>query len=227
MRVERPRRFPVPPQLGQLGESLTWLAGTQGAWPPHPPVRPKALDVVDGDGLDAGRAEADALVDAGVDLLVLEASGDVTAAAVVICALLDIEPLLALGTSTAAGWTEQLVAVRDGLRVARPHIGDVERLAADPVVGRVAGLLAQSAVRRTAVVLGGSPVVAAGALLADRLHPDARHWWLQGTSATTAGARLAFADAGLAPLLDLGVTGRGGAQLAADLLVGGIALVDL
>ena len=222
--VLRPRRFAVPAGLGSLGESLAWLAGTQGSWPPQPPRRLTALDVVEGAGLAAGRAEADALADSGVDLLVVEASGDVTAGVVVLCALLDVEPVLGLGTSTAAGWSAQLVAVRDGLRAARAHVGDPEQLAADPVVGRVAGLLAQSAVRRTAVVLGGSPVVAAGALVADRLEPDARHWWLQGTSATTTGARLAFADSGLAPLLDLGVTVPGGAQLAADLLLRGISL---
>jgi nicotinate-nucleotide--dimethylbenzimidazole phosphoribosyltransferase len=181
---------------------------------------------VDGAGLAAGRAEADALADAGVDVLVVEASGGVTAAVIVVCALLDLEPVVALGTSTSTGWAAQLVAVRDGLHAARPHIGDPERLAADPVVGRLAGLLAQAAVRRTPVVLGGSPVVAAGALVADRLEPDARHWWLQGTSATTPAARLAFSDAGLEPLLDLGLTVPGGAALALDLLVSGIALVE-
>jgi nicotinate-nucleotide--dimethylbenzimidazole phosphoribosyltransferase len=225
MEVERAPRFPVPAALGQLGDSLAWLAGTQGAWPPHAPRQRRDLDVVAGEGLAAGLAEADALADAGADLLVLEASGDATAALVVVCALLDLEPVLALGTSTAPGWAEQLVAVRDGLRAARAYVGDPERLAADPVLGRVVGLLAQSAVRRTPVVLSGSAVVAAGALVAERMAPGARHWWLQGSTARSTGARLAFADVGLDPLLDLGITAPGGAALAADLLVRGVELV--
>jgi nicotinate-nucleotide--dimethylbenzimidazole phosphoribosyltransferase len=226
MRVERPQRFPVPPELGLLGEALTWLAGTQGSWPPRVPHRVRAVDVREGAGIAAGRAAADALADAGVDLVVVEASGDVTAATVVICALLDLEPVSALGTSTSVGWARQVVAVRDGLRAARAHVGDPERLATDPVLGQLVGLLAQSAVRRTAVVLAGSPVIAAGALVADRLEPGARHWWLQGTSATSPAARAAFADAGLAPLLELGLSIPGGAALAADLLIGGIDLAS-
>ena len=220
----RPQRFPPPAGLGRLGAGLAWLAGAQGAWPPVAPRQRRSLDVVSGEGVGAGRAEADALADAGVDLLVLEAWGDPAAAVAVICALLDVEPVLALGTAASAGWAERLVAVRDGLRAARAHVGDPERLAADPVLGRVVGLLAQSPVRRTPVVLGGSPVVAAGALVAERMVPDARHWWLAGTTPVTTAATLALTDLALEPLLDLGLTVPGGAQLAADLLVRGVEL---
>ena len=223
--MTRPLRFPPPARLGRLGDGLAWLAGAQGSWPPVAPRQPRALDVVAGEGVAAGRAEADALADAGVDLLVLEASGEPAAAVAVICALLDVEPVLALGTAAAPGWAEQLVAVRDGLRLAREHVGDPERLAADPVLGRVSGLLAQCAVRRTPVILGGSAVGAAGALVAERLVPDARHWWLAGTTPITTAAALAVADLGLEPLLDLGLSVPGGAQLAADLLVRGVDLV--
>jgi nicotinate-nucleotide--dimethylbenzimidazole phosphoribosyltransferase len=115
--------------------------------------------------------------------------------------------------------------VRDGLRAARGLVGDPDRLAADPVLGRVTGLLAQSAVRRTPVVLGGSVVVAAAALVAERLAPDARHWWLAGPTPIGAAAQAAHADLGLEPLLDLGMTAPGGAALAADLLMRGVELV--
>jgi NaMN:DMB phosphoribosyltransferase len=222
----KPHRFAAPPELGLLGESLAWLAGAQGSWPPHAPQLPRRLDVVTGSGLAAGRTEADAIADAGVDLLVLEASGAQVPAVIVICALLDIEPLKALGTSTAPGWGDDLVAVRNGLRQARDVVGDPEQLAADVVVGRVAGLLAQCVVRRTPVVLGGSAVVAAGALVAERLEPAGRHWWLQGATGTSPAARLAFPEVGLEPLLDLRMTVPGGAHLAADLLVRGVDLIS-
>lgn len=226
--VERPARLPAPPaSLGRLGAALSWLAAAQGAWPPHLPKQQRGLDITSGAGLAGGRAEADALADAGVDLLALEASGGTTAALVVICALLDLEPVIAFGTAVGPGWAERVVAVRDGLRVARPHVGDPERLVADPVLGQLTGLLAQSAVRRTPVVLGSSPVVAAAALVAERLAPEARHWWLAGSQPPTAGARLALADLALEPLLDLGLLVPGAAELATDLLVHGVRLAQL
>ena len=223
--IDRPDRFPGPPELGRLGAALGWLAGAQGAWPPHPPRRPHALDVTTGTGLDAGIAEADGLADSGGDLLVLEASGDPAAALVVVCALLDVEPVLAIGTAAGPDWAARVVALRDGLRAARGLVGEPARLGSDPVLGRVAGLLAQSAVRRTPVVLGGSVVVAAAGLLAERLEPGARQWWLAGTTPTSTAARLAHEDLGLEPLLDLGMTVPGGARLAADLLGRGVELL--
>jgi nicotinate-nucleotide--dimethylbenzimidazole phosphoribosyltransferase len=93
------------------------------------------------------------------------------------------------------------------------------------VLGRIAGLLAQSAVRRTPVVLGGSVLVAAGGLLAERLVPGARHWWLAGATPIGPAARLALTDLDLPPLLDLGLTVPGGAALAADVLTRGVELV--
>ncbi|MCW2724237.1 MAG: cobT [Frankiales bacterium] len=223
--VGPPARLVAPPvELGRLGGALGWLAAAQGAWPPRPPRAARALDVTTGEGLTAGCAEADALADEGADVLVLEASGDTDASHVVLCALLDVEPVLAVGTANVPDWAQRLVAVRDGLLAARPHVGDPERLLTDAVVGRVAGLLAQSAVRRTPVVLGASPVLAAGALAAERLAPGARRWWLAGAKPASTIAGLAFADLALDPLLDLGLTVPGGAALALDLLVRGTEL---
>lgn len=224
--VERPPRVPPPPaSLGRLGTALAWLASAQGTWPPHAPARPRAVDVTVGEGVAGGRREADALADEGVDLLVLESGAESTAALAVVCVLLDLEPLLAVGTAAGPDWAARLVAVRDGLRDARQHVGDPERLASDLVVGRLTGLLAQSAARRTPVILGSSPVLAAAALLAERLAPDARHWWLLGSQPTDTAARLALADLALEPLLELGLQVPGGARLAADLLVRGVELL--
>jgi nicotinate-nucleotide--dimethylbenzimidazole phosphoribosyltransferase len=68
-------------------------------------------------------------------------------------------------------------------------------------------------------------VAAAAGLVAERLTPGARHWWLLGSTPTGTAAGLAYADLGLEPLLDLGLQVPGGAQLAADLLVRGLELL--
>lgn len=224
--VERPTRLPEPPaELGRLGTGLAWLASAQGAWPPHPPRRPHLLDVVSGEGYQAGCAEADALADEGVDLLVVEASGEPVAALIVLCALLDLEPVVAVGTAASAGWSERLVQVRDGLRAARTHVWDPQLLLTDPTLGRLTGLLAQAPVRKTPVILGGSTVVAAAALVADRLAADARYWWLAGAAPTQTAAKLAAADLVLDPMLDLGLAVPGGAALTLEVLVRGLELI--
>jgi len=124
----------------------------------------------------------------------------------------------------APGWSELVVAVRDALPAARAAIGDPERLADDDVLGNAAGLLAQLASRRTPVVLGPSPLLAAAALVADRIAPGARRWWLAASPGPDSASRRAYAELELEPLLDLGLTVPGAAGLAADLLVGGIDL---
>jgi nicotinate-nucleotide--dimethylbenzimidazole phosphoribosyltransferase len=223
--VQPPTRLPAPPEaLGRLGTALGWLAAAQGAWPPRPPAQRRLLHLTAGEGLEAGRAQADALADAGADLLVLDGPGPSPSAYVVLCALLDLEPVRAVGTSTDPGWSELVVAVRDSLHEARLLIGDPEQLVTDPTLGHVTGLLAQSAVRRTPVVLGTSTALAAAALVAERIAPGARRWWLLGMQPPAAVARLAYGDLALEPLLDLGLTQPGGTSIAADLLVGGIEL---
>lgn len=218
------RLDPAPPALGRLGDALLWLAAAQGAWPPHAPALPRRLLVEDGGGLDAGVAAADALADAGVDLVVLDAPAASPAALVVLAALLDLEPVLAVGTAAGPDWATTVVAVREGLPAARSQLGDIPALVADPLVGHLTGLLAQAAVRRTPVILGPSAVVAAAALAADRLAPTARRWWLAATAPTATAPTLAYAELALVPLLDLGLTAPGAAGLAADLLIGAITL---
>ena len=223
MRVDPPARLSPPPELGRLGVALAWLAGAQGAWPPQVPARRHAVEVTTG-GLAAGIAAADALVDSGVDLVTVEGPPADRAALVAFCVLLDVEPVVAVGTAAATGWTELVVAVRDGIPSARGLLGDPERLADDDVFGQATGLLAELAVRRTPVVLGHSPLLAAAALLADRIAPGARRWWLAAAPGQGTAARKAYAELELDPLLDLGLTVRGAAALATDLLVSGIDL---
>ncbi len=222
--MQRPSRVPAPPELGRLGLGLSWLAGTQDTWPARRPHRVQHVVVDAGEGLVAGLAEADAMADEGVDLVTIEAAGDPVAALTVLCALLDLEPVLALGTASDAEWATRLVGVRDGLRTLRQHVGDPERLVGDPVIGRLTGLLVGCARRRTGVVLGDSVLVAAAALAGERMAPGARLWWLAGTDPAARAARLAHADLALEPLLELGLTVPGGARLASDLLLSALEL---
>ncbi len=221
---QRPSRAPAAPELGRLGVALSWLAGTQGSFPARAPHRVEHLHVGTGDGMPAGRAEADALADSGVDLITVEASGDPVPALVLLCALLDLEPIMAIGTAPDPQWAGRLVGVRDGLRLARQHVGDPERLVADPLLGRLTGLLLGCAVRRTAVVLGDSVLLAAAALAAERLGTGARLWWLAGSAPTERAAQLAHQDLALEPLLGLGLQVPGGAAIATRVLLDGLAL---
>ena len=221
---QRPSRAPAAPELGRLGGALSWLAGVQGSVPARAPHRVQHLTISTGAGFAAGRAEADALADSGVDLVTLEASGDSVPALVLLCALLDLEPIVALGTATDPQWAARLVGVRDGLRLARQHVGDPERLVADPVLGRLTGLLLGCAVRRTAVVLGDDVLVAAAALAAERLGAGARWWWLAGSAPTGRAAQLAHQELALEPLLDLGLQVPGGAAIATRVLLDAVQL---
>jgi nicotinate-nucleotide--dimethylbenzimidazole phosphoribosyltransferase len=224
MPVDPPTRLPAPPaELGRLGTSLSWLAAAQGAWPPRVPVLRRTAQLGEG-GLAAGIAAADSHADCGADLITVEGPPATVAALVVLCVLLDLEPVVAIGTATAPGWSELVIAVREALPAARSAVGDPERLVDDPVLGHATGLLAQSAARRTPLVLGTSPVLAAAALAADRLAPGARRWWLAASQVPGTAVRRAYADLGLDPLLDLGLTAPGSAALAADLLASAISL---
>lgn len=214
------------PALGRLGPPLERLASWQGAWPPYAPRSVTRL-VVEGGSLEAGLAQADALADAGTDLLVLGGAGDPVPGLVACAALLDLEPVQAVGTAAGGDWARLTTGVRDGLRGARMHVGDPDGLlkaVGSPPLARLTGLLAQSAVRRTPVVLAGAPLTAAAAVLAERLAPGAPAWWLAGQVPPAPAARLGLADLGLTGLLDLGLALPEGADLACTVLEQAVAL---
>lgn len=171
-----------------------------------PPVAPRAVmrvQVAAGQGLEAGRAEADRFVDAGADLVVLDCDLVSLPALAAIAAVLDLDPVGVVGTSTSAGWREQVVGVRDLLRTARRQVHDPAALAADPTLGRLVGLLDGLSSRRTPVLLGGGTATVTAALLARRLQPGADRWWLAGARPVDQAGRLALTAVGLPPLLDL------------------------
>lgn len=217
-------------QAGRLEPALQWLARCQGAWPPHRPATAQRVDV-DGaaDGsLDSGAARADAAADAGCDLLVVSGSGDQAPALVVAAVLLDLEPVRAVGTEASADWSRLTTAVRDGLRTARALRADPLALVTQVGGGGVAqlvGLLGRAAHRRTPVLLDGSTLVAAAALVAGRSNPGAGAWWLAGQSPPGPAARAAHAELRLQPLLDLRIAVPAGADLARDVLLAGVDLL--
>lgn len=158
----------------------------------------------------AGRAIADELVDAGVDLLIAGdmGIGNTTPAAALVGVLAHEEPVLVVGRGTGiddAGWIRKTAAIRDGMWRGR-------RVADDPLsllaaiggadLAAIAGFLAQAALRRTPVILDGM-VVTAAALVADDLAPGAVEWWQAGHVSAEPAHALALHRLGLTPLLDL------------------------
>lgn len=228
MTVTAPAAVPAPPRsLGRLGPALSWLASVQGAWPPQLPAQVRTVVVDQAGSREQGQRLADELADAGCDLLLVGSRGDQVAGLVALSALLDLEPVQAVGTSAGGEWARLTTGVRDGLRGARMHVGDPDGLLTAVGSGALAsctGLLAQSAVRRTPVLLDGSAVVAAAAVVAERLAPGAPAWWLPGQVPPTPAARQGLADLGLTGLLDLGIGGPEGAELARTLLEQAVTL---
>ncbi len=177
--------------------------------------------------IDAGRAIADEEVDTGADLLIAGdmGIGNTTAAAVLVAALTNAEPVVAVGFGTGiddAGWARKTAAVRDALFRARQVLPDpvgLLRCAGGADLAAIAGFCAQAAVRRTPLLLDGMAVTAA-ALVAERLAPGARLWWQAGHLSTEPGHALALAALDLDPILDLRMRlGEGtGAALALPVL---------
>ena len=258
LEVTRPVGVGAPDRsLGRLGPALAWLAAAQGAWPPHAPATvrhlrlggtgPRDGDPTDGnptdgnptdgnptdgnpaDGdLQAGFAQADDLADAGVDLVVLTATGDQVPGIVVAATLLYLEPVHAVGTVATADWVAVTTRVRDGMRAAMAHLGDpvgLLRAVASPDLTRATGLLAQCAVRRTPVLLDGSATVCAAALVAERLAPGGATWWLAGQAPPNPAAAQALTAVGLTPLLDLQLSLPLGADLALSVLLQAVEVV--
>lgn len=176
----------------------------------------------------AGMAVADEEADAGTDLIVLGdlSVGGTTAAGTLIAALCGTDASVVTGRGgheiDDLAWMRKCAAVRDGLRRARPVLGDqLELLAA--VAGAdltaMTGFLLQSAVRRTPVILDGV-VSAACALVAQRVAFRAPDWWLAGQASGEPAQAKALDRMALDPLLDqrVAVGGGTGALLALPLV---------
>ncbi|WP_420715917.1 nicotinate-nucleotide--dimethylbenzimidazole phosphoribosyltransferase [Mycobacterium sp. 663a-19] len=173
-------------------------------------VEDALTDEETGRALAAGRGIADEEVDAGADLLIAGdmGIGNTTAAAVLVAALTNAEPVAVVGFGTGiddAGWSRKAAAVRDALFRARLVLPDpvgLLRCCGGADLAAMAGFCAQAAVRRTPLLLDGIAVTAA-ALVAERLAPGARQWWQAGHRSTEPGHALALAALELDPILDL------------------------
>jgi len=183
----------------------------------------------------AGRAVADEEVDAGADLLIAGdlGIGNTTAAAVLVAALTNTEPVAVVGFGTGiddGGWARKTAAIRDALFRARRVLPDpvaLVRCCGGADLAALAGFCAQAAVRRTPLLLDGLAVTAA-ALVAERLAPGARQWWQAGHRSTEPGHALACAALELEPILDLRMRlGEGtGAALALPVMRAAVATLS-
>ncbi|MFG2962401.1 nicotinate-nucleotide--dimethylbenzimidazole phosphoribosyltransferase [Streptomyces sp. NPDC048288] len=182
----------------------------------------------------AGVGLADEEADSGTDLVVLGdiSVGGTTAASVLVAALCGTDASVVTGRGGLAiddlAWMRKCAAIRDALRRARPVLGDQLQLLA--AVGgadltAMTGFLLQAAVRKLPVVLDGV-VVAACALVAQRIAFRAPDWWLAGHDSGEPGQAKALDRMALEPLLQQGVTvGEGaGALLALPLVQAAAAL---
>ena len=183
----------------------------------------------------AGRQIADEEVDAGADLLIAGdmGIGNTTAAAVLVAALTNAEPVAVVGFGTGiddAGWARKTAAVRDALFRSSQVLPDpvaLLRSGGGADLAAIAGFCAQAAVRRTPLLLDGAAVTAA-ALVAERMAPGARLWWQAGHRSTEPGHGLALAALDLDPILDLGMRlGEGtGAVTALPVLRAAVAALS-
>ena len=180
------------------------------------------VEVGTGHGYDEARAEADRMVDAGAELVVLDAAGSGAPVLAALAAVLEREPVAVVGTAASDDWRDRVLAVRDLVRTAKPLVADVPALLAhldDPALTRATGLLAALADRRTPGLVGGGTTAAAAALLAAKVAET--RWWLAGSTPVLPAAAGAWTRLGITPLLDLGLT-EGSADIAVAVVRAGL-----
>jgi nicotinate-nucleotide--dimethylbenzimidazole phosphoribosyltransferase len=167
----------------------------------------------------AGRLDADAVVCGEMGI------ANSTAASAVAAALLRVPPQAVTGPGTgvnADALRHKVAVIEQALALNRPDPTDAVDVLAK--VGGfeicvLAGLMIGSATARRAVLLDGLISAAAG-LVAARISPEARDYFIASHLSTEPGHALILRDLRLEPLLDLGLRlGEGtGAALALPLL---------
>lgn len=195
----------------RLAEQLTRVFG-------DPPSHPRAvirLQVGEGSGVDAGREEADRMVDAGCELVVLDSDLATPAVAATLATLLELEPVDVV-ERTSPTWAQDVVALRTLLRTATTSLDQT-----DGGLGRLVGILERLTERRTPVLLGGGRATATAVLLVCTRTPGAEQWLLAGSTPDDHHAAHALQRAGLTPLLDLGL-GSTGADVAVAVVRAGL-----
>jgi len=183
---------------------------------------------------DVGKQIADEQIDAGCDLLIAGdmGIGNTTPAAALIGVVTRNDASVVTGAGTGiddAGWMRKAAVVRDAMRRGRPHLGEPLRLLATmggPDFAAMTGFLVRAAERRTPVILDGT-VVTAAAVIADRVDPKARQWWVAGHRSVEPAHTIALDRLDLTPILDLHMhLGEGtGAALAVPVIQSAIACI--
>lgn len=226
---------PVATACRQAGVSLEVIDATLGS----PAAAFDGADAVTSEvmqeQLAAGVAKADALADAGHDLVLL---GDVgrgltTVAATVIGSICGVEPVKIIGRGSGISdeaWRVKVRAIRDAMFRVRD-----DRAVADRVLYRLggadlafsAGLLAQCAVRRTPVIFDGV-AIAAAALCAEMLAPGASQWWRPASQSSEPASEAALDGLALEPLTNWAIgAGQGlGAVLAYTAVAQAVGLLE-
>jgi len=180
----------------------------------------------------AGMDQADAAIDNGATLLIAGEMGigNTTPSAALICAILEMDADLVVGYGTgidSEARTHKVEIVRKALaRIGEIHDGNAILAQLGGLeIAAICGLLLRAAERGVPVLLDGF-IVTAAALVAERIMPGAREWWLASHRSQERGHQLAIEALKLEPLLDLGLRlGEGsGAALAVPLLQAAIAL---
>lgn len=226
-------------RLAAEGGALAGAAAAAGV-----PVRVVAVDVAGPHGprsqpFDTGPALGPDDLDAAVDhgrSLVAELSedhrivgvsavgvGGTTVAAALVGSALD-RPAVSVVTRGSGiddlAWMRKTAALRDGLRRARLAGVGSSSPAADHLLqlgsldaAVLVGLLVEAAARRVGVVVDG-PVAAAAALLAQRVAPTARHWWLGVDADAEPLTRQVWDEIGVARVATTAEGGGLGAVLA-------------
>lgn len=181
-----------------------------------------------------GVALADAEIDAGADLLMpsLLGVGHSTPAAVLVGVLTGADAASVTGRGSGIddrAWIRKCAAVRDAMRMARPHLADqIELLAvcAGPDFAAHTGFLLQAAARRTPVLLDGLGS-AACALLAQRIAFRSPDWMLAAHVTPEPAHAKALDRLSLEPIVDFGVRAGGGcgALLALPIMRSAVAVL--
>jgi nicotinate-nucleotide--dimethylbenzimidazole phosphoribosyltransferase len=191
------------------------------------------------------RSEAEAAIEAGIDILEAEhhrgldlvATGDMgigntTASSAIIAAITGLPPSEVTGRGTGldeAGWRHKVAVIERALELNRPDPDDALDVLAKVgglEIGGLVGVILSGAAHHVPVVLDGF-IAGAAALLATELCPRARNYLIAAHNSAEAGHRVALERMELTPLLNLDLRlGEGtGAAMAMHLIDDAVALL--
>ncbi|MDV6013717.1 nicotinate-nucleotide--dimethylbenzimidazole phosphoribosyltransferase [Haloechinothrix sp. LS1_15] len=186
---------------------------------------------------DAGRAIAEAEIEAGADLLIPGdmGIGNTTVAAALVAASLGVpaRELTGTGTGIDEASLEAKAAVIDtavsraACRVEDPF--ELFTALGSGCAAATAGFVVGAAQRAVPVVLDGVFSCAA-ALVARDIAPEAARWWLAGHRSTEPAQTYALKALGLEPILDLGLRlgeGSGAVQAVSTLRAARAVLAEM